>query len=214
MTNASYRKLTLGLLGAWLSYSVAASALSIYRNDSALVALPILAAAAGPIALFVLWYTLSPGLRRFAASLSPRTLTLAQTWRINGFVFILLSALGALPALFALPAGLGDMAVGATAPWIASRLGRGDRGGYLLWQILGISDLLMAVTLGATARLISPAGTSMSAMTVLPLSLVPTFFVPLLFILHLISIAQALHWPAERYFPVDVARASGLQHRP
>jgi hypothetical protein len=210
MTNASYRKLTLGLLGVWLISSVAAAALNVYESDSDLVALPILAAAGGPIAIFVLWYTISPGFRRFMASLSPRTLTLAQTWRINGFVFLVMSAFGALPALFALPAGLGDMAVGATAPWIASRLGRHDRRGFLLWHVLGILDLVMAVTLGATARLISPAGPAMSAMTVLPLSLIPTFFVPLLFILHLISIAQALHGPAPEYFSAERLPSSAL----
>jgi hypothetical protein len=52
----------------------------------------------------------------------------------------------------------------------------------------------MAVTLGTTARLLSPNGLSMAAMTVLPLSLVPTLVVPLLFILHLICIAQARKW--------------------
>ena len=34
----------------------------------------------------------------------------------------------------------------------------------------------------------------MVAMTVLPLSLIPTFLVPLFFILHLICIAQARAW--------------------
>jgi hypothetical protein len=36
----------------------------------------------------------------------------------------------------------------------------------------------------------------MVPMTVLPLSLIPTFAVPLLLILHLISIAQAKSWNA------------------
>ena len=36
----------------------------------------------------------------------------------------------------------------------------------------------------------------MVPMTVLPLSLIPTFAVPLLLILHLISIAQAKSWDA------------------
>ncbi len=61
----------------------------------------------------------------------------------------------------------------------------------MLWQVLGISDLAMAVTLGTLARVISPQGIPTSAMTVLPLSLIPTFTVPLLLILHVISIAQA-----------------------
>jgi hypothetical protein len=36
-------------------------------------------------------------------------------------------------------------------------------------------------------------------MRVLPLNLIPTFVVPLLLILHLICIAQARRWPAQRH---------------
>ena len=200
MTNASYRKLTLGLLGAWLTFSVGASALHVFENDSDQLALPIVLAAGTPIALFLVWFLSSAGFRHFATSLSPRALTLAQTWRINGFVFLVLYSYGLLPGLFAFPAGLGDMAIGATAPLIARRLAnRGHRKGFLVWQLLGIADLVMAVTLGATARLINPQVTAMGAMTVLPLSVVPTFLVPLLLMLHLICIAQALRWPEQEY---------------
>jgi len=52
----------------------------------------------------------------------------------------------------------------------------------------------MAVTLGTTARLISPHAVATSAMTVLPLSLIPTFAVPLLLIVHIICIAQVRRW--------------------
>jgi hypothetical protein len=57
--------------------------------------------------------------------------------------------------------------------------------------MLGILDLVNAVTLGALAGYIDPKGVATGAMTVLPLSLIPTFLVPLFLILHLICIAQA-----------------------
>jgi hypothetical protein len=56
-------------------------------------------------------------------------------------------------------------------------------------------DLVTAVTLGTTSRLINVGGLAADAMTVLPLSIVPTFLVPLFFIMHIIVIAQARHWP-------------------
>jgi hypothetical protein len=43
-------------------------------------------------------------------------------------------------------------------------------------------------------------------MTVLPLSLIPTFAVPLLFILHFICIAQALRWPTPQVPPAAPLR--------
>jgi len=56
------------------------------------------------------------------------------------------------------------------------------------------------VTLGTTVGLIEPNSAPMTLMTVLPLSLIPTFLVPLFTILHVISIAQARAWkvPAVR----------------
>ena len=70
------------------------------------------------------------------------------------------------------------------------------RNAFIGWRLLGITDLVLAVSLGTTARLLEPQGASMLAITVLPLSLVPTFLVPLFVIFHVICIAQARTWTA------------------
>ena len=44
---------------------------------------------------------------------------------VEGTVFLAIMALGHLPALFALPAGLGDVAAGIAAPLVARRLAQG-----------------------------------------------------------------------------------------
>jgi len=59
-------------------------------------------------------------------------------------------------------------------------------------------DLVTAVTLGATAGLINPQGVPTALMTVLPLSVIPTFLVPLFMMLHIICIAQARRWKARQ----------------
>jgi hypothetical protein len=64
----------------------------------------------------------------------------------------------------------------------------------IAWNIFGMLDLVNAVTLGILASA-SPLGilagdVSTRLMGRFPLSLVPTFFVPLFFILHLISLAR------------------------
>jgi hypothetical protein len=87
------------------------------------------------------------------------------------------------------------MLIGATATLAAWTLANPSRRhSFIFWQVLGITDLVLAVSLGTTARLLSPHSTSMAAMTVLPLSLIPTFLVPLFLILHIICIAQASSW--------------------
>ncbi len=191
----NYGKLTAGLIVGWFILALSASGLHLFRNDSNRVGLAVGLAALTPIVVFSLWFAASEKFRQFALSLNPRTLTFVQSWRILGFVFVLLQAHSVLPAIFALPAGYGDMAIGATASLVAWKLANpSHRRTFLLWQVFGIADLVMAVSLGTTARLLSPHGTSMVAMTVLPLSLVPTLIVPLLLIFHVICIAQARAW--------------------
>jgi hypothetical protein len=198
MTMSRFAKWMAGLLGAWFAFSFAASALHLYQTRPDQPPLPIGLAAAIPVIVFLVWRRASVRFRAFTANLDARVLSLVQSWRVGGFVFLALAANGILPWMFALPAGLGDMMIGATAWWAALRLGRGARRrGFIAWQLFGIADLVTAVLLGTLARFIDPHGVSMNAMTVLPMSLIPTFAVPLLLIFHLIAIAQARQWTAD-----------------
>jgi hypothetical protein len=72
----------------------------------------------------------------------------------------------------------------------------------------------MAVALGTTARLIRPEGPSMAVMTMLPLSLVPTFIVPLLFIFHLICIVQAKRWKSRPHVEAGESTYELTSERP
>jgi len=70
-------------------------------------------------------------------------------WRLEGLVFLVLMVQGRVPALWAVPAGLGDVLVGATAPWIARGLQRpGGRRRAIAWTVFGMADLVIAVALG------------------------------------------------------------------
>jgi hypothetical protein len=193
----NYRSLILGLIVAWFALAFSASALELFKNNANRIGVAVAIAASAPIIAFAIWFAGSTSFRNFTLSLNPQVLTAVQTWRLLGFTFVLLEAHRALPAIFALPAGYGDMAIGATASLVAWKLSNpAHRSSYIVWQILGITDLVMAVGLGTTARLLSPQSVPMTAMTVLPLSLIPTFAVPLFLILHMICIAQAGKWEA------------------
>ncbi|MEN3304576.1 MAG: hypothetical protein V7603_778 [Micromonosporaceae bacterium] len=121
-------------------------------------------------------------------------LTVPHTFRVVGAAFIVVMALGKLPAAFALPAGLGDIAVGIAAPFIARRLAVGDRTGAIWFNILGILDLIVAVSIGFLAGLgpsrlldVSP---STADVALLPLALIPTTAVPLALALHVTSLIR------------------------
>jgi hypothetical protein len=118
-----------------------------------------------------------------------------QLYRAVGFVFLVEWMMGALPATFALPAGIGDMAIGLAAPFVAARLQRGAphaRNWAILWNVFGLADLVVAVTTGVLS---SPGSLHMlaldsqsQALTMLPLVLVPTIAVPFSILLHLVSL--------------------------
>jgi hypothetical protein len=122
-------------------------------------------------------------------------LALPQTVRAIGVVFLVVFAMGKLPAVFALPAGLGDIAVGVSAPFVARRLAAGGhRRGAVWFNIMGLVDLVVAMTIGFLAGLgatqILPVTPSTAALTLLPLALVPSTAVPFAAALHVVSLAK------------------------
>ncbi len=116
---------------------------------------------------------------------------------IEGSAFLAIMALGHLPALFALPAGLGDVAAGIAAPLAARALARGGGRRAGLWfNAFGLTDLVVALTLGTLTGFqlvnVTPSGAPISE---LPLALIPTAAVPLLFALHVTSVPALLRIP-------------------
>lgn len=131
-----------------------------------------------------------PMFRTFAALPLP-TLIAVQTYRIAGVFFLVAWAQGALPGAFALPAGLGDVAIGLLAPFVAAAVVRrtpGHRTVALAWNVAGLVDLTAALFLGVT-HAGGPFGVfaghpATDALARYPFSLIPTFGVPIALILH------------------------------
>lgn len=137
-------------------------------------------------------------------------LTLIHTFRVVGVVFLILMFTGRLPAVFALPAGLGDIAIAVAAPFVARRLATGDRRGAVAFNVLGILDLVIAITIGVLTapgplRLldITPSTEPMSQ---LPLALIPTVLVPMYVGLHILSLQRLPGHRRHRVAPQAVVR--------
>jgi hypothetical protein len=200
-TKTNYGRVVAVLIGLWFVAALMASALHMFAGDPNRPPLAMLVSVLAPITIFTVWYLRSDSFRQYILSLNPRTVTLVHTWRLVGIVFLVLATYKILPEFFALSAGWGDIAIGATALPAAILLARPEhKTSFILWQLLGVADLVLAIVLGGAARFIDPqgaAGISTLPMALLPLSLIPTFAVPLLLILHVISIAQARQWSSE-----------------
>lgn len=117
-----------------------------------------------------------------------------QVLRVAGVIFVLAMLFGLLPWLFALPAGLGDIAVGIAAPFAMRRVARGEYRGTVWFHALGLLDLVVALALGALTGLsaasqLIPVSPTSAELTLLPLLLIPTTAVPLAIALHIVDLA-------------------------
>lgn len=160
--------------------------------------LPIFFGFAIPLVVFIAAYFGWDAFRDFVLGADLRLVAAMQAWRWAGLGFLSLYAHGILPGLFALPAGLGDMAIGITATWIVLGLIR-DSGfvtsrRFVVWNLLGIADLVVAVSMGTLCSGFIPGITgnvTTGAMAQLPLVLIPAYMVPLFIMMHFTALVQA-----------------------
>jgi hypothetical protein len=102
------------VLAIWSGLVTAAVVAGVFAGDGASrLALP--AAVVIPIAAVAIGYRASPRLRNYLLRLDLRLLLAAQLWRVIGFAFLVTLAYDQLPAGFAVPAAVGDLATGIAA---------------------------------------------------------------------------------------------------
>ena len=179
----------------WVLVSVVLAGANVYRFAPS-KAQPWLPAAMTASIAAVLLGTRIPVVSRILAQPDALwRLTVLQYFRVEGVTFLLVMALDKLPAVFALPAGLGDIAIGLEAIYIARSIQRGVVGRRAVWfNILGLLDLVVATAIGVTAApgvahvlSLSP---STEQIALLPLVLIPTTVVPLAAALHVLSLRK------------------------
>jgi len=163
--------------------------------------LPIFFGLAIPLAVFFAAYFGWSEFRAFILGVDLRVVTAMQAWRWAGLGFLTLYVKGVLPGLFAFPAGLGDMAIGITAPWIVLGLVRHPSFAasrrYVIWNILGIVDFVVAVSTAVLASGLFPGisrligNVTTAPMSRLPLVLTPAFIVPFFIMLHATALFQS-----------------------
>lgn len=194
------------VLGGWFGISAVIAGDGGYDSTSGVPWLPI--ATLGALGLFLALSRTPAVTRALAAPGMASRLVLPQSVRVTGVTPLLYMALGHLPALFALPAALGDMATGIAAAFVARRLARGTGPREALWfNGFGIADLVVSMILGGLTgyRLLNVTPTA-DSLSQLPLVLVPTAVVPMLLALHVISI-RALMTAAKT--PLPAADSAG-----
>jgi hypothetical protein len=180
------------VLGGWFTASAVIAGHGWYHTGlgHGVPWMPI--AIVGFIAALLLLSRIPVAARALSAPGMDSRLTLPHLFRVEGAAILIMMALGHLPALFAIPAGLGDIVAAITEPLVARRLARGTgRRAALAFNAWGVTDLVVALTLGALTGFqllhTTPSGAAISSM---PLALVPTAGVPVLLILHIASVRR------------------------
>jgi hypothetical protein len=193
-------------LAVWLVLVVALGGRKVFVTPTENPPLALLISVIAPVIVFLAASSVSQPFREFVLAADLRFMTAIQAWRIGGFSFLALYTYGILPGYFAWPAGVGDMAIGITAPWIivalVRRPGFAASKSFVAWNVFGILDLVIAIGMGALGPLflggdvVGPGATD--AMAHLPLVLVPAFFVPIFIILHVAALSQGRRFAREK----------------
>lgn len=183
---------------AWLMLILVLGARGVFVAPVGAPPLPLLIGLVAPLSLFLIGYRFIRPVREFVLSADLRVIVAIQGWRWAGLGFLSLYTYRVLPGIFAWPAGIGDMAIGITAPLVLSALlrrpGFAAEKSFVAWNLSGILDLVVAVSIGALVPLLAPSfyGTvTTSPMTQLPLVVIPTYLVPTFLMLHLTALFQA-----------------------
>jgi hypothetical protein len=185
-------KFTTVILAVWFCLALFLGIAGWFRAASA----PVVGATVWTltaVSLFACW--LIPPIRRWASMVDPRWLIALHLTRFVGFYFLFLWQRGQLPEGFAVPGGVGDIAVAlaAVALFILRRDAAAQRSYHkavLFWNAFGLVDIVFVAFSALEFGL--KDWQSMAPLRELPLSLLPTFLVPLIIASHVLIFVKLL----------------------
>lgn len=175
------------LFWVWLGAAIATGHFLLLQR---LPAATLPAVTLGLAALPALAYFRLPAVRAWVDELDLRVLVLLHVTRLVGIYLLVLHQQGDLPQAFAVPGGLGAIVVAVMAlPVALAPLADATRRrAIVIWNVFGGVELLLM--LFSIVRIALSDPTDLRALTRLPLSLLPTFLLPLLLATHVILYAR------------------------
>jgi len=143
--------------------------------------------------IIIALFRFSIDFRKKIFGIGNKYLTLFHLWRvIPGAIFLILYSKEMLPGSWALPAGVGDIIIALLAPIVAYLTAPNTRRGkaiYIGFHILGFVDLFGVVISGVTHLFMGYS--QVAIITQFPMSILPSFLVPITLTAHIVSIYLA-----------------------
>jgi hypothetical protein len=193
-------RIMLWLVAVWLIGSIIFSLLGLFNQPNkppTFFGLFLV----GPILGFLAAYAFSKSVQDALFSLPLWAITATHSLRLVGIAFVISALRHELAPLFGWLGGGGDIISAVVSIPLAislyqKRYAENLRLRFIAWNIFGIIGLFLSVTLGL---LYSPSavgilGSSVSntrALSFLPYSLIPTFYVPILILLHILALRRS-----------------------
>jgi hypothetical protein len=179
----------------WMAVAWSGAINGVFRTGTRLPALPL--AIFLPLIIGAPLLLLSRRVGQVLDAMPASWLVALQLYRVFGSWALAAGLHGALPGVFGVPAGIGDTLTGLLAMPAAIAVATGTAQGRraaIAWNILGLADFAIAVTLGAITspgrfQLIVPHVPSIGA-GAYPGVLTPAFVVPSSILLHTLSLRQ------------------------
>jgi hypothetical protein len=179
----------------WMAVAWSAAINGFFRTGTSLPVLPM--AIFLPVIIGVPPLLLSKRVGQLLDAMPASWLVALQLYRIFGSWALVAAMRGTLPGVFGLPAGIGDTLTGLLAVPAAIAVAAGTAQGRraaIAWNVLGLADFAVAVTLGAITspgptQLVVPDVPSIGA-GAYPGVLTPAFVVPSSILLHALSLRQ------------------------
>ena len=140
----------------------------------------------GLVVLLSLLYLLFHNFRMWILSVNIKLLVVVHLTRFIGFYFLYLYSQNLLPYDFAVLGGWGDIIVASCALLVILLAPLAGKSGWLIyfvWNLIGLIDILFVIATAARLAAMDPR--SMSELLELPLSLLPTFLVPIIIFTHI-----------------------------
>lgn len=188
MVRAPGTRSVLLILAAWLCLASGVGIAGWLERANAPIVAGIVWMMAG-VALLACWKV--PTLQEWARTVELRWLVLLHVTRFVGLYFFFLCSRGELPFAFAAPAGWGDIIVAALAVLLLALSGARNWNMLVIWNTIGLTDILFVVL--TALRLGLEDWRSMHTLREWPLSLLPTFLVPMIIVSHVL-----IFWRAAR----------------
>ncbi len=192
----SMTKLVFGIIGIWFLLAVIGGMMGLFNQpDTPYVPLFVLV----PIIGFTLAYSLSMRMQRTVNQIPLWLITGAHVWRFVGIYFVINAVIHILPLQFGYPEGFGDIITAIFSLPLAFAIHKNNRSprlrtAFIVWNIFGIIDLISAISLGILYSQgslgILRTDLSTALMTTFPVNLIPTFFVPLFILIHMLALRR------------------------